>query len=296
MSKRVGMIGLGVMGAPMARQLSAKCGNLVVFDVDANKTNLFRQLNIKTASSLSEVGEGADIVLLSLPNTSVVKNVILAEAGLINSMGRGGIIIDTSTTDPTVTKEIAGRLAEQEISFLDAPVSGGEGAAIEGTLSVMVGGAEDVFKQCQEVLKAIGTTVIRVGDNGMGQVTKLVNNMIVGATFAVIAEGFALGVKSGLNAKTLYEAIHNGWAGSKVLDVTAPAMFERNFKPGGTVDIHYKDLGYALALAKEELAPVPVTAVVHEIFKSAKAAGKGLMSQPAIVTLWEQVMGIKIDE
>ena len=129
MSKRVGMIGLGVMGAPMARQLSAKCGNLVVFDVDANKTNLFRQLNIKTASSLSEVGEGADIVLLSLPNTSVVKNVILAEAGLINSMGSRGTIIDTSTTDPTVTKEIAGRLAEQEISFLDAPVSGGVLAA-----------------------------------------------------------------------------------------------------------------------------------------------------------------------
>ena len=295
MSKRIGVIGLGVMGRPMAKLLAAKY-DTVVFDVDPNKTEWFAQQDIKVASNLAEIGSLADIVILSLPASDVVKNVVLGKDALIISLAQGSIVVDTSTTDPTLTRQMALELSASGILFLDAPVSGGEKGATEGTLSVMAGGDEDVFNKCKEVLQTFGASVIRVGDCGTGQVCKLVNQMIVGATFAVIAEGFALGVKSGLNAKTLYEAIRGGWAGSKVLDVSAAAITERDFTPGGTVDIHYKDLGYAMAASKHEVSPMPVTAVVHEIFKAAKAAGKGNLSQPAIITLWEQIMGININE
>jgi 2-hydroxy-3-oxopropionate reductase len=133
-----------------------------------------------------------------------------------------------------------------------------------------------------------------MGESGMGGVAKLVNNLIVGITFVAVAEGFALGVKSGLNPNTLYEAIRNGWAGSKVLDVSAEAMLGRNFKPGGTVDIHWKDLGYALTLAREKDVPVPAAALTHEIFKAARASGRGQLSQPAIVQMWERLLGIEV--
>ncbi len=294
MSKRIGMIGLGVMGAPMARQIIERFGSLTVFDMDPGRAESFRGDNANIASGLLEVGESSELVVLSLPTSDAVKSVILGEDGLIRGMKAGGTIIDCSTTDPAITKGIAAELAEKKILFLDAPVSGGQQAAIDGTLSIMVGGDEKVFEESLEVLEAIGTTVTRVGDIGMGQVTKLINNMIVAAAFAVIAEGFALGVKSGLDAKGLYEAIRNGWAGSKVLDVSVPAMLERNFKPGGTIDLHYKDLNYALGLANQEDVPVPVTTCVHEIFKTARAAGKGSMAQPVLITLWEDLLKIQV--
>ncbi len=294
MSKRIGMIGLGVMGAPMARQLLEKFGSLTVLDIDPGKTESFSKDNANIVSSPLEVGESSQLVVLSLPTSDAVKSVILAEDGLIHGMKAGGTIIDCSTTDPAITRGIAAELAEQKILFLDAPVSGGQSAAIDGTLSIMVGGDEKVFEESLEVLETIGTTVTRVGDIGMGQVTKLINNMIVAAAFAIIAEGFALGAKSGLDAKSLYQAIRNGWAGSRILDVSVPAILEHNFKPGGTIDLHYKDLNYALELANQQDVPVPVTTCVHEIFKAARAAGKGPMAQPVLITLWEELMKMEV--
>ena len=293
MEKKIGFIGLGVMGAPMARLLAAKYGKIVVFDVDSSKMESFRSLNATMANGVAEVGKLADVVFLSLPGSQVVKEVALGDDGLVSTMREGSVIIDTGTTEPAVAKEIANALAAKGISLLDAPVSGGEKAAIEGTLSIMVGGDEQVFADNLELLNTMGTAV-RVGETGSGQTAKLVNNMIVGATFAIIAESFALGVRSGLDPDTLYQAIRGGWAGSRVLDVAAPAMLGRNFKPGGTVNIHCKDLGYALSLSKEQDVPLPVTALVHEIFKAARAAGRGGMSQPAIVTLWENLLGVEV--
>jgi 2-hydroxy-3-oxopropionate reductase len=209
-------------------------------------------------------------------------------------MAKGGTVIDTSTTSPVLSQEIALSLEGAGISFLDAPVSGGEKAAIEGTLSIMVGGRKEVFAQCLDVLRTLGTTVVHMGDTGMGGVTKLVNNLIVGITFVAVAEGFALGVKSGLEPGVLYEAIRSGWAGSKVLDVSAEAVLNRQFKPGGSVDIHWKDLGYALALARDKDVPVPATALAHEVFKAARASGRGQLAQPAIVQMWEGLLGIQV--
>jgi len=291
MGERTGFIGIGVMGAPMARRLAAKY-DVIVYDIDSSKIESIR--NTKIAASIAEVGKATSTVMLSLPGSEVVREVILGENGLITSMEKGSTIIDHSTTSPALSQEIAKSLENAGINFLDAPVSGGEKAAIAGSLSIMVGGNEDVFQKNLDILHTLGTTVVRVGESGMGGVAKLVNNLIVGITFVAVAEGFALGTKSGLDPAVMYEAIRNGWAGSKVLDVSAEAMLQRDFKPGGTIDIHWKDLGYALTLAREKDVPVPAAALAHEVFKAAKASGRGRLSQPAIVQMWENLLGIEI--
>ena len=291
MSQKVAFIGLGVMGAPMARHLAGRY-ELAVYDID--KAKMDSVSGAKTAGSAAEAARDASIAFLSLPGSEAVREVVLGAEGLKHGMKRGSVVIDHSTTSPAVSQEVAASLEESGISFLDAPVSGGEKAAIDGTLSIMVGGKEDVFKQCLHVLKTFGTTVVYMGGSGMGGVAKLVNNLIVGVTFVAVAEGFALGTKSGLDPKVLYEAIRNGWAGSKVLDVSADAVLTRNFNPGGTVDIHWKDLWYALTLARERDVPVPAAALAHEIFKTARASGRGRLSQPAIVQLWEELLDIRV--
>jgi 2-hydroxy-3-oxopropionate reductase len=288
---KIGFIGLGVMGVPMAKNLSSKY-DVIVFDIDAERMQLVP--NAEKATISVEVAKSAGIIFLSLPDSETVRNVVLGDGGLIKSLNQGSLIIDTSTTSPSVTKEISRILENKGIDFLDSPVSGGEKAAIEGTLSLMVGGKEEAFNRCLEILHTIGSSVVRVGESGMGEVAKLVNNLIVGITFVAVAEGFTLGVKSGLDPSVLYEAIRGGWAESKVLDVSAEAMLKRDFKPGGTVNIHWKDLGYALTLAREEDVPLPATALAHEIFKAARASGKGRLSQPAIVNLWEELLKIQV--
>ena len=289
MAETLGFIGLGVMGGHMARHL-AEARSVVVFDIDPAKVAAVD--GAAPAKTVREVGEQADIVLLSLPSSELVRRVVLGEDGLLPVLKAGSIVIDTSTTEPTVSQAIAEALKAKGIDFMDAPVSGGEAAAREARLSIMVGGDEAVFERYLPVLEVIGTSVVRVGDVGMGGVTKLVNNMIVGATFAVIAEGFALGKANGIDPKVLYEAIKDGWAGSTVLNVAAPGIIERNFEPGGTINLLFKDLGYALSLARTHNCPVPMTAAVDEIFKAARASGRGGKAQQVIIELWEDLMGL----
>jgi 2-hydroxy-3-oxopropionate reductase len=297
MRKNIGFSGLGVMGMPMARNLAAKYPGIKVFDVDSSRIEALvsgSRGTIRDAASIPDLGRACDIVFLSLPNSAVVKNVVLGEQGLIRFMQKGGTIIDMSTTDTSVVVELEAELKKAGINFLDAPVSGGEKAALAGSLSIMVGGEEEVFFSCLEYLKAIGTSVVRLGGIGSGQVAKCVNQMIVAAAFASITEAFALGAKKGLDTKTLYGAIKGGWAGSKVLDVVAQDLFTREFKPGGTIEMLLKDIGYVLALAREEDFPAPITALAYEIFKAGKAAGDGKKSQTAIIKLWENILKIEV--
>jgi 2-hydroxy-3-oxopropionate reductase len=301
-----GFIGLGVMGYNMALNLALKmpagkdgaAQKLLVFDVDKDKTDsLVKAAGEKAgaARDIAEIGERSDLVFLSLPTSQIVREVVLDGPGsLAQVLKAGAIVADTSTTEVTVVKAMAAKLRERGIEFADAPVSGGEKAAKEGSLSFMVGAKEEVFSVIKPWCAAMGASVVRMGEPGAGQAAKAVNQMIVGAAFAVIAEAFSLGVKNGLDPKTLYEAIRGGWAGSRVLDVAAADMLSREFKPGGTVDIHWKDLGYALSLSKDTDAPIPVTALVHEIFKAARARGDGKKSQPAVVRLWESLLNIEV--
>jgi 2-hydroxy-3-oxopropionate reductase len=290
MAETLGFIGLGVMGGHMARHLSQE-RTVVVYDIDAAKVAAVD--GAAPAGSVREVGERADVVLLSLPNSELVRKVVVGDDGLLPVLKAGSVVIDTSTTEPTVSQAIAEALKAKGIDFMDAPVSGGEAAARDARLSIMVGGDEAVFQRYLPVLETVGASVVRVGDIGMGGVTKLVNNMIVGATFAVIAEGFALGKANGIDPRVLYEAIKDGWAGSTVLDVAAPGIVERNFEPGGTINLLFKDLGYALSLARTHNCPVPMTAAVDEIFKAARASGRGGRAQQVIIELWEDLMGLE---
>ena len=286
---KLGFVGLGVMGGHMVRHLAEEY-ELVVYDVD--KARVDAATGAVGVSSVAEVGRQADVVLLSLPTTQVVEEVVTGTDGLLSVLSAGNALIDVGTTEPVVTQRIAKVLAESEIDFLDAPVSGGEGGARDATLSIMVGGDEEIFARYKPILELIGGSVVRVGDTGAGGVAKLVNNMIVGVTFGVVAEAFALGEKTGLDLSVLYDAIKGGWAGSAVLNVAAPGIIKRDFEPGGTVDMHFKDIGYALSLARSHNVPTPLTALTDEVFKAARASGRGQKAQQVIIQLWEDVLGL----
>ena len=303
---KVGFIGLGIMGGHMARHLAGRY-DVTAFDVDGAKVARLEAAGAggaparagagaapgaRGAPSVADVGAACDVVLLSLPTSEVVERVVVGDDGLLAAMPAGGAVIDTSTTEPTVSQRIAATLAERGIGFLDAPVSGGEGGARAATLSIMVGGPQETFERFRPVLEVLGPSVVRVGEVGAGGVAKLVNNMIVGSAFAVIAEGFALAKTMGLDPERLYQAIRGGWAGSPVLDVAAPGIVARDFTPGGSVDVLFKDLGYALALARRHNVPTPMTAVVDEVFKAARASGRGPQAQQVIIQLWEELLGL----
>ncbi len=288
MEESVGFVGLGVMGRPMAENLS-KSLSVVGFDIEASRFEGLPRL--KRAESVGAVGSQCGVVCLSLPNAAVVESVVLAPDGLAASLKRGSVLVDLSTNLPSVSRRIAARLAERGIEFADAPVSGGEAGARSASLAVMVGSSKETFKRVAPILSLVGKSVIRVGEVGAGGTAKLVNNMIVAAAFAVIAEGFALAEKNGLALGELYEAIKSGWAGSKVLDVSAAAIGAGDYTPGGTIDMMEKDLSYARLLAAEGSVPIPISALAHEVFVAGKAAGRGAFSQPAIIELWRRLGG-----
>ena len=232
----------------MARLLSAKY-EVHGYDVDPGRFDGLEKV-IQT-ESVAVIAAACPVVCLSLPSSSVVEQVILGPGGLKDGLAKGSLVIDLSTTEPRVSQGIGKELHEAGIEFMDAPVSGGEQGAIDGNLSIMAGAEKEVFQRSLPILEVVGASAVHVGAVGTGGVAKLVNNMIVGAEFVAIAEGFALAGRSGIPASVLFEAIRGGWAASKVLEVSAPAMINRDFTPGGTVGILSKDLGYARNLAAE---------------------------------------------
>lgn len=290
----LGFIGLGLMGGPMARNLVRAGCTVTGFDTDPSKVDRLVAAGGKPAASAADVGRASAIVFLSLPTGDVVRQVVIGEGGLCSVVPAGSIIVDLSTTEPKVAQDAASACAAHAIAFLDAPVSGGEQGAIDASLSIMVGGQAGAFARCRPILLSLGKSVVYMGGSGTGQAAKLVNNLIVAAGFAAVCEGWALAVKAGLDPAVLHEAIKGGWAGSRVMEETIPRLLQRNFVPGGTVDIMAKDVSYALNMARTLDMPVPVTALVHELFRMAKAQGKGSKAQPVLVTLWEEWTGIRV--
>lgn len=288
MAAGTGFVGLGIMGRPMAANL-AKSFPVIGYDLDESRFQ--GMAGVKRAATIAELAGQCTVVCLSLPSAAVVEEVTTGSRGLADNLKAGSLVIDLSTNLPSVSRRIAARLAEKGIEFADAPVSGGEAGARTGALAIMVGGSQATFARCVPLLSSIGKSIVRVGGVGAGGVAKLVNNMIVGSTFAVIAEGFALAARNGVDPQVLYDSIREGWAGSKVLDVSAAAIVARDYTPGGTIDMIEKDLGYARVLATESRVPVPMTATAHEVFVAGQAAGKGRYAQPAIVELWREKGG-----
>ncbi|WP_258361101.1 2-hydroxy-3-oxopropionate reductase [Moorella sulfitireducens (nom. illeg.)] len=291
---KIGFIGLGIMGKPMSKNLIKAGHQLVVYDIVKEAVAEVVTAGAEPAGSPREVAERCDIFITMLPNSPQVKEVVLGDNGIIEGARPGSILVDMSSIDPMVTREIAARLKEKGIRMLDAPVSGGEPKAIDGTLSIMVGGRQEDFNECYDILKAMGASVVRVGDIGAGNVTKLANQIIVALNIAAMSEALVLATKAGVDPDLVYQAIRGGLAGSTVLDAKAPLVMARKFNPGFRINLHIKDLANALSAGHEVGVPLPLTAAVMEILQALKVDGLGDADHGAIVRFYENLARVEV--
>lgn len=291
---KIGLIGLGIMGKPMAKNMLKAGYDLTVSDLNKAAVDEIVVAGAKNASN-REIGETCDVVMTMLPNSPHVKSVMLTpETGVVNYMKAGQVFIDMSSINPVASKEIAAALAEKGVEMLDAPVSGGEPKAIDGTLSFMVGGKPDIFDQYKPLLETMGASVVRCGEVGAGNTTKLANQIIVACNIQAVAEAFTLAQKAGVDPELVFQAIKGGLAGSTVMNAKGPMMMEGNDKPGFKIDLHIKDLNNALDCAHTVGAPVPMTAEVQEILQWLHNNGCGQNDHSAIAKYYEHLTGIKI--
>lgn len=290
---KIGLIGLGIMGKPMAKNMLKAGYDLTVSDLNKANVDEVVAAGAKAASN-KEIGETCDVVMTMLPNSPHVKSVMLGENGVAGFMKPGSVFIDMSSINPVASKEIAAALAEKNIEMLDAPVSGGEPKAIDGTLSFMVGGKQEVFDAHKAILETMGASVVRCGDVGAGNTTKLANQIIVACNIQALAEALTLAQKAGVDPQLVFEAIKGGLAGSTVMNAKAPMMIAGNDKPGFKIDLHIKDLNNALDCAHSVGAPVPMTAEVQEILQWLHNHEGGQKDHSAIAQYYEYLTGIQI--
>ena len=246
------------------------------------------------AATNQEIGESCDVVMTMLPNSPHVKAVMLGEDGVAAHMKSGQVFIDMSSINPVASKEIAAELAKRGVEMLDAPVSGGEPKAIDGTLSFMVGGKQEIFDQCKDLLGTMGASVVRCGEIGAGNTTKLANQIIVACNIQALSEALTLAQMAGVEPEAVFAAIRGGLAGSTVMNAKAPMMIAGNDKPGFKIDLHIKDLNNALDCAHSVGAPVPMTAAVQEILQWMHNHEGGQKDHSAIAQYYEYLTGIKI--
>ncbi|OUN17502.1 2-hydroxy-3-oxopropionate reductase [Gemmiger sp. An87] len=290
---KIGLIGLGIMGKPMAKNLLKAGYELVVND--RNQASIDEVVAAGAAyATQAEIGETCDVVLTMLPNSPQVKEVMLGDDGVAAHMKAGSTFIDMSSINPVASKEIAAVLEAKGIDMLDAPVSGGEPKAIDGTLSFMVGGKQEVFDKYKDLLGAMGASVVRCGDVGAGNTTKLANQIIVACNIQALAEALTLAQKAGVDPELVFQAIRGGLAGSTVMEAKAPMMIAGNDKPGFKIDLHIKDLNNALDCAHTVGSPLPMTAAVQEVMQWLHNNGKGQADHSAIAQYYEKLTGIQI--
>ena len=292
--KNIGFIGLGIMGKPMAKNLLKAGYALTVYDVIPAPVQELVQLGAAQGASPKDVAAKCTTIILMLPNSPEVKQVVAGKEGVLEGVAAGSVVIDMSSISPVVSKEVGGMLAAKGAKFLDAPVSGGEPKAIDGSLSIMVGGEESVFEECKSLLGFMGKAVVRVGDIGSGNITKLANQIIVALNIAAMSEALVLGTKAGVDPELIYNAIRGGLAGSTVLDAKALRVMDNNFEPGFKIDLHVKDLSNALDTAHQIGVPLPLTASVMEILKSLQVDGKGQKDHSGILLFYEKMAKIEV--
>ncbi len=293
MEKRVGLIGLGIMGMPMARNLIRAGFEVAVHNRTASKAEQMAAEGAKKADSPRELAEESSVVITIVSDTPDVESVILGENGIIEGIKPDSVVIDMSTISPQATRTIAIRLREKEVHMLDAPVSGGEQGAIDGTLSIMVGGDARVLERCRPILEAMGKNVIHVGSNGMGQTVKLMNQILVAGNLNATVEALVFAQEQGVDLEKAIEAVKGGAAGSWQLANLAPRIIRRDFRPGFTIDLMQKDLKLVIEAAEAMKVPLPVTSVVHEMFCSLQAAGEGKSGTQALAKAMERLAGLE---
>ena len=291
---KIGFIGLGIMGKPMSLNLIKAGYQLVVMDVFEPAVAELVAAGAEAAPTPRAVAEQADIIITMLPNSPQVKQVVLGEQGVIEGARSGAVVIDMSSIAPLVSREVAGKLAANGVEMLDAPVSGGQPKAIDGTLSVMVGGSQEVFDRCYPIMKAMAGSVVRTGSIGAGNITKLANQVIVALNIAAMAEALVLATKAGVEPELVFQAIRGGLAGSTVLDAKAPLVLDRKFNPGFRINLHIKDLANALDTSHELGVPLPLTASVMEMMQALKVDGQGDADHCSLVRYYEKMAPVEV--
>lgn len=275
MGERIGFIGLGIMGRPMARNLLAAGSPLTVHSRSPGPVDELVGEGAARAAGPAAVAAASDIVITMLPDTLDVEEVLLGPGGVLEGATAGALVIDMSSIDPGPTRRFAERLGAADVAMLDAPVSGGERGAIDAALSIMVGGPDDAFARATPVFESLGRNIVHVGSSGAGQVTKACNQLVVAATIEAVAEALSLAERSGVDAAKVREALLGGFAGSKILEVHGQRMLDRAFDPGFRIRLHRKDARIVNEAAAEVGSPVPSFAVVTEQLQRAIDAGDG---------------------
>jgi len=290
---KIGFIGLGIMGRPMAKNLIAAGYQLVVADKFAPTDDLVA-LGALSAVTNAEVARQADVVITMLPNSPHVLEAVIGPDGVLEGAHEGLILVDMSSIAPAASAKVAEAAKAKGVAFLDAPVSGGEPKAIDGTLAIMVGGGSEDFEIVRPLLDVLGAGATLVGPVGAGNVVKLANQVIVALNIAAVSEAFVLATKAGVDPEAVFAAIRGGLAGSTVMNAKVPMILERNFAPGFRIDLHIKDLQNALDTAHEVGAPVPLTALIMEALQGLRVAGDGSLDHSAIIRHYERLAGVEV--
>jgi len=293
--KNVGFIGLGIMGKPMALNLHRAGFALTIVGGRAREAvEELRALGATVVETPREVAEVTDVVVTCLPDSPDVQEVVVGNGGVLDGAKEGLVVIDHSTISPMVAQDVAMACTQKRVAFLDAPVSGGQKGAVEGTLSIMIGGEADAVERSRTVLEAMGKTIVHVGDSGAGQFTKACNQIICSVTWQAIGEGMALGAKAGVDPEKMLQAISAGAARCWALEVRTPEVLKGNFQPGFMAKLQYKDLGIALEAGQAFGVPLAATALVTQYYRTIMEKGRGDWDTSALVTLEEDLAGVEI--
>ncbi len=289
-----GFIGLGIMGRPMSVNLIQKGGfSLLVNDVSEAAVQSLVKQGAQPAG-LREIGEQCDVIFTNLPNGEIVRHVLFDEDGVAPAIRQGALVIDLSSVTPVQSQDCCRRLQDTGADFLDAPVSGGEPKAVDGTLAFMVGGSEAAYKRAVPYFECMGASWLLIGGSGSGSVAKLANQIIVNTTIAAVAEALVLATKAGADAGNVYEAIRGGLAGSAVLDAKAPLMLRHDFRPGGKISVNHKDISNVMATAHALAVPLPLSSQLLEIMTALKVSGNFEDDHAGIVQYYEHLAGTKV--
>jgi 2-hydroxy-3-oxopropionate reductase len=291
---KIGFIGLGIMGSPMAKNLIKAGFKPVVYDINRQVVLDVVRAGAEEGFSSKDVASRSEVIITMLPNSPDVKEVILGKDSVIEGAKPGSLVIDMSSIAPLTAREVYDKLKEKGISMLDAPVSGGEPKAVEGTLAIMVGGDEAVFESVKDILLTMGTSAVFVGEIGSGNVTKLANQIIVALNIAAMSEAMVLATKAGVKPENVFNAIRGGLAGSAVLNAKMPMILSRNFKPGFKIELHIKDLMNAIDTAHEVGSSLLLTSKVLEIMQTLKVDGKQKDDHCSIIQFYEKLSGVSV--
>lgn len=290
---KVGFIGLGIMGRPMAKNLLQAGVELIVSDL--NKAAVDDVVAVgATEGTYAEIGESCERIIIMVPSGTISKSILFGENGVASTIKAGAVVCDMSSVTPVESKECYAGLKEKGVGFVDAPVSGGEPGAINGTLAIMAGGDQKDFDAMKEYFDILGNSALLIGGSGSGSVTKLANQVIVNNTIAVVSEAFVLATKAGADPEKVYQAIRGGLAGSAVLDAKIPMIIERNFKPGGPIRINHKDIKNVVNTAHSIDVPIPYTAQLYEILQTLKIHGHMEDDHGGIVQYFEELADVEV--